>query len=80
MTTALGTRHLPIAALLHYALTRIAALTPRNYGVPPEQHTVILGDDISMQSVRSTLKPAYELILRCDGAISGVPSLSPSPS
>jgi hypothetical protein len=43
---------------------RIDALTPRNYGVPPEQRTVILGDNISTQSIRSTLKPAYGLILR----------------
>ena len=59
MTTAFGTRHLLIAALLHYALTRIDVLNPRNYGVPPEQRTVILGDNISTQSIRSTLKPAY---------------------
>jgi hypothetical protein len=39
-----------IAALLHYALTRIAALTPRNYGLPPKEHRVILGENISTHS------------------------------
>jgi hypothetical protein len=53
-----------IAALLHCALTRIDALTPRNYGLPPEQRYSHIGRQYFHAVNPQHTKPAYGLILR----------------